>query len=595
MLFGLALAVLLAIVFADPLFSRRAFAGRDFARYFFPIEQAVHDAWSRARPPLWMPEVSFGRPLASNPNVGAFYPIRIGMAVLPLEGALKLFPVLHLALAGLGVFLLARLLGISSLAAGTAAITYALGGPALAEMDYLNLIPGFALLPLVVWSAGRLARRPGAGAAAAFGLCWGIDLLAGDVFTAGLALFAAMLLTVQEGRGGRGPILRLLAAALPGMLLAGVVFVPAALVFPWTVRGLTSFTWKETLSWSVPSWRLVELFVPFPFSHGGVAWGDRLWSGRTAGFFATLYAGSFAAAALFCVRPPRRVRPFLYGLGAVSLLLSMAGFYAPESFSALPSLIPLRYPEKFFVGFELAFALAAGFAFDNFREMGARRRALFPLGVALLLAALAATAARQPQAVANLARAQWTSVPVLATLSAARLPAILLGSAARWFVLAGLFFLWIPARGRTLAACCGLFVLLDLSWLARSVVDTVPRELVFGTPPMARLARRANEDGRRFVPLQDYIYPTVPADPLNAPMEPPLDLARRELSGLAGAPFGVAYAFNIDYDRSDFFRVELARRELLRDGGEWPGVAALCRQFRGTVHDSEGGRHAHGF
>ena len=136
-----------------------------------------------------------------------------------------------------------------------------------------------------------------------------------------------------------------------------------------------------------------------------------------------------------------------------------------------------------------------------------------------------------------------------------------------------------------LAACCGLFVLLDLSWLARSVVDTAPRELVFDTPPMARLARLADESGRRFVPLQDYIYPTVPADPLNAPMEPALDLARRELSGLAGTPFGVAYAFNIDYDRSDLYRVELARRELLRDGAEWPGVAGYAASFgaRSTI------------
>ena len=580
-LFGIGFAVLLGILFADPLFSNRTFAGRDFARYFFPVERAVHEAWSQGRVPLWMPEASFGRPLASNPNVGAFYPVRVGLAALPFGFALKLFPVFHLAVAGLGAFLLARFFGISGLGAAVAAASYALGGPALGEIDYFDFMPGFALLPLVLWAAGRLARQPGPGAAAVFGLVWGIDLLAGDVFTAGLAFLGALLLTLQERGRSLAPFLRLGAAAIPGFLLAAIQFLPAALVYPSTARALSPFSWKDTLAWSISPWRLVELFVPFPFGRDQVVWGDRLWSGRTAGFFATLYPGTFAAAALLCVRPPRRARVFVYGFASASLVLAMAGFFFPESLLSRNSPLPLRYPEKLAVGFELGCALLGGFLLDALREKGARRRAIGPLAAALVLLALAAVAAREPQAVASLAQRAWTSVPTLAALGAERLPRILFGSAARWLVLAGLFFLWTPPRRALLTAACAAFVLADLGWFVRSVVSTVPSELVFGTPPMARLVREIDERGGRFVPLQDYIFPEAPSDPLNAPQEPALDMARRELSGLAGAAFGVSYAFNIDYDLSDFYRVELARRELLRDGAEWDGVSRYVASFGG--------------
>jgi hypothetical protein len=583
LLFGLVFACVLCGLFADPLLSRRSFAGRDFARYFLPVEQAVHEAWSRGRAPLWMPEASFGRPLAANPNIGAFYPPRIAMSALPLSTALKLFPVFHLWVAGFGAFLLARFFGVSAFGAGVAAATYALGGPALAEIDFFNIIPGFALLPFVLWTAGRFARRPSSVAAAAFGLAWGFDLLAGDVLTAGLAIAGAVLLTLEEGAHGRGrAVLGLLGASVPGFLVAGIQLLPAFLVFPSTVRSLTTFSLKKALDWSVPPWRLAELFVAFPFGKGAVVWGDLLWSGRTTGFFGTLYSGAFAVIALLCVRPPRSTRPFFYGFAAFSLALSMFGFFMPESLLALPSPIPLRYPEKLIVGFELVCALAAGFGLDSFRKRGARAFAIWPLAVGLLLLFSGFVASRDREAVAALAQSAWTSAPNLASLGAQWLPRILARAAVPWLVLAGLFFLWTPERRRPLEVAVVLFVLADLGLLARSVAPTVASALVFTPPPMARLVRRIDQEGRYgFMPLQDYVFPVPSADPLNEPQEPPLDVARRDLSGLAGVPFGMTYTFNIDYDLSDFYRVELARRELFRDNGDWPGAAGYVASFGG--------------
>jgi len=53
-----AFALLVAVVYADPLFARRSFTGRDLLPYGFPTEKATHDAWSRGHLPTW----SFGPP-----------------------------------------------------------------------------------------------------------------------------------------------------------------------------------------------------------------------------------------------------------------------------------------------------------------------------------------------------------------------------------------------------------------------------------------------------------------------------------------------------------------------------------------------------
>src|SRR5262249_57221244 len=105
---GAALCLLFVAVYADPLFFRRNFAGRDLLPYNLPMEKAVHDAYARGRLPVWMSEVSGGRPLLPNPNAGALYPIRPLLSRVPFPLAMRIFPPLHCALAGLGLFCLLR-------------------------------------------------------------------------------------------------------------------------------------------------------------------------------------------------------------------------------------------------------------------------------------------------------------------------------------------------------------------------------------------------------------------------------------------------------------------------------------------------------
>ena len=195
---GLLFALLVVAVYSPTLFTRRNFAGRDLLVYHLPIEKAVHDAYSQGALPAWIAEISGGRPLAANPNVGAFYPIRPLLASLPFPAAMRIFPVLHWIIAGIGVMVLLRSLAVSRSAAWIGAVTYAFSGVAVTEVFFPNIHPGMSLLPWVVWAV----RFRGASAAlrlAILSLLFGLLLLAGDVFTIGMSILAAVLWIVLLG------------------------------------------------------------------------------------------------------------------------------------------------------------------------------------------------------------------------------------------------------------------------------------------------------------------------------------------------------------------------------------------------------------
>ena len=64
------------------------------------------------------------------------------------------------------------------------------------------------------------------------------------------------------------------------------------------VRAVTGLTLGEALDFSLSPWRLLELAIPFPFGptwklDPASVWGSAVLSGRSAGFFSTLYAGAF--------------------------------------------------------------------------------------------------------------------------------------------------------------------------------------------------------------------------------------------------------------------------------------------------------------
>lgn len=567
---GLFFVLLVVAVHAPTLFSRRNFAGRDLLVYHLPIEKAVHDAWSRGALPAWIDEISGGRPLAANPNVGAFYPVRPLLGFVSFPVAMRLFPVIHWILAGLGMLLLLRSLGASRSAGWIGAVTYAFSGPGVTEVFFPNIHPGMALLPWVVWAVQRRTGSEGT-RCLVLAVLFGLLFLAGDVFTIGIAILAAVLwIALEHPRSGW---LREALGLAVSLLLAGLFAAPqvvaAALWVPETNRAILGMRLQDALFFSVPPLRLLELVIPFPFGPTWSLENTRIWGWpvfqlKTIGFFSTLFAGGLCVIALAAGRKWRPTGSrFARVLFAVSLTVAVLPSFLPRSWGGLPSPLPLRFPEKFTVGCVLGLAVLAGLAFDRFRKLPVPR---WTLAVALVLAALAVGAALFPGPMASAAVAVVGRGPELAGLPEAlrnplevarrELPVALAEGAILWIATVGALLL--ARRPGKLALAAALVVATAVPLAAnRRIARTLDQERMFGPDAFVRFLEQADPAGR-YRTLGEALYQDVSLE------EVALNVVEPEAGGESWVQYrqvlhGRGSVFNFDFDAGDFARMHSLR------------------------------------
>jgi hypothetical protein len=565
-------ALLVAAVYADPLFVGRAFTGRDLLAYGLPLEKATHEAWARGHLPAWNDDVSGGRPLLPNPNAGALYPLRPLLSPVPFPEAMRLFPVFHWVLAGWGMLALLGALGASREAGWIAAGTYAFSGVIVSEVFYLPLQAGAALQAWALWALVRPARSLGR-KALGLGAVYGLMLLAGDAVSVGIALLAAVLWIATELAGGRRAraAQALAAGVLLGALLAAPQLIATALLVAQTQRAVTGLSLGETLSFSLSPWRLLEFVVPYPFGETWTLDASRNWGGGLVrAFFTTLFCGAFAVVAFVAGRGGRGSR-FCTVLAAVSAALAVAGTFAPAALKALASPVPLRYPEKLVVGLVFAASVQAGLGFDRIARAPVRAARL-ALGAAAALAALAACAALWPGAVRGFAAS--CGAAAAARLQAPRqIPPALAEASLAWVAtFAAVAVLGSGAAPRRLAAAALLAVLPVFA--TRRIALTDRAENVYPPTAFARAIARRDPAGRfRALDASRYRAPSVLERAADAANPEGTAYYRRSWYFHTPSLWGRGTVFNSDLDAGDFSRTESLRRVSAFAAGDPAGTA----------------------
>lgn len=214
--------------------------------------------------PLWRDWFMAGAPFAANPLNKTAYPLQ--WAGLPLDSTLFLngMAVLHLALAGWGMWRWSRELGLGNDGALIGAFAYMLAPRLLTGLGagHLDLIYAAAWWPWLMAAAMRLGRRAGWPNALWCALFAGLLILA-DVR---LALYALPVAVVAFGaawwRAGkpRRALLWGAAASALGFGLALSMIVPLLDWSPWMNRGAQ--TAAEAAAYSLGPANLLGLLVP---------------------------------------------------------------------------------------------------------------------------------------------------------------------------------------------------------------------------------------------------------------------------------------------------------------------------------------------
>jgi hypothetical protein len=127
---GLSLVFAISLVAVGQLFAGGTLIGQDAATQFYPWYSYLGEQLRSFEIPGWNPHQFSGAPFAADPQSGWTYiPAMVLFTVLPLGLAVPAFLGLHLMLAGIGTYLLARLLGMPMSGAVVASAAYQLTGP----------------------------------------------------------------------------------------------------------------------------------------------------------------------------------------------------------------------------------------------------------------------------------------------------------------------------------------------------------------------------------------------------------------------------------------------------------------------------------
>jgi hypothetical protein len=378
------------------------------------LESAVWELHARhsimsGEVPLWNPQILAGAPFLADAQGSVLYPPDLVLYWLPLPEAFGWYTALHISLAGLGMFALCSVLGVSQPAALLAGVAFMFSGTVITNATFPQVLGASAWVPLLL-AVGELIVRGGVSSDGRRDLkrLWfaGVGIVAMQ-FLAGhpeISMYALMtfgsyclarLLSVARTSSRRQLALvaaRLISLVVLGSALAAVQLLPTLEAVGNNARqGVRSAADLAAVAWPLP--QLWTLLLPDLFGNPTHrAWLDiwsATWRATPPIFWGTKnyieggqYVGllTWLLAGLGLIRG-RRLPAAIFGtLGLVSLVLVL-GSPLYLILQALPGFSQLRSPFRWILPFGVAVCVLAGLGMDVLvRKPAAARR----LGMAAL-------------------------------------------------------------------------------------------------------------------------------------------------------------------------------------------------------------------
>jgi Bacterial membrane protein YfhO len=417
------LVVIVVGLFWRVLFTSDMLYFRDIFNYSYPHAKLIHDICRGGHLPYWNPLLNWGQPLLSNPNTLFFYPYTLFIILLPINIAYPLHYVVHISIAALGTYVLARRWGQSTVAAFFAGAFFAFSGPVLSLGNFYNMAACVAWMPWALFFTDSAIRKRSIRPWILLTIVFTLQFLAGEPMTLmatfGLATVYALHRAGNLWRPWSRSSLRILACFfLVGTVmvaLAAVQFLPSLQLLSNSRRG-DGLTFWQAGYWSFHPLLFLELILPDFFGPplgDVVAWKLSLNSGAVP-LLLSYFLGFipvFLALAGWAMGRDRR-RNFAAGGVTVLFLLALGRFTPLYEFLfwAFPPLRLVRFPVKLLLPAVLLTALLAGWGVDSLRHFaeakGSKAKLRVPLFIVLAGSLLVwALAFLHPQWIA--APARW--------------------------------------------------------------------------------------------------------------------------------------------------------------------------------------------
>lgn len=384
-----ALIILLpAIILAGAWRLGGASALEDDLIYYLPVRQYVGERIAAGEWPLWNPLTRMGATIAADPQSGLWYPPTWLFAVVPPLVAYPLTIILHLALAGAGMYRFLRALGRHWHAALLGAIAFEFSGYLVAHRAHLTILEAAAWLPWIFYGWQRFSNSGRYEFWALAVAVLGVQMLVQhiQVTIISVALLTGYVLIVLRPKRP-SLIWQYPAGLVLGVLIAAVQLVPTFLHLAATGRSAPSYALFVENSWA-PTSALLLLFPMIFGTRTPNVW-DQPWWGLShfceQSAYGTILILTLAVASLWLLRgfaqPVHRLssprasghelrwktmRPwnreilFWWVAGFIVLVLAL-GEYTPLArlLFHIPLYRSLRVPARWILGWSMAMPVLA--------------------------------------------------------------------------------------------------------------------------------------------------------------------------------------------------------------------------------------------
>jgi hypothetical protein len=386
--FGWMLAAVIFVSFPQVLLGLETFFIRDYGLFSLPNAAYQRECFWHGELPFWNPYSYCGVPFLAQWNTMPLYPPALVYLLAPLPWSLSFFCLLHLELAGLGMYFLAYRWAGNRLAAAIAGLAFAFNGLSLGLLIWPSHVATYSWMPWVVLGAD-LAWRQGGLRIVWAALAGAMQMLAGGPETVAFTwLLVLALWTVEWGcrRVAVSSGLRLAAV----LVLVGALAAPQLLPFLELVRHSQRGLGEGTGLWSMPARGWANFLVPMAF---GGFWKEHLFFQHGQSWTASYYLG--VAVVLLVLLAAWKIRSSrawcLLAAIVVAFTLALGDQTALGQWlrQELPLLTLSRYPVKYVLVIVFAGPLLAALAVAHWRNRLLANPREFSRSLGWLVAALA--------------------------------------------------------------------------------------------------------------------------------------------------------------------------------------------------------------
>lgn len=395
--FCLILAILVIIPFHQVLLGGQTFVIRDFGLFSYPVAYYLKESFWRGEIPLWNPMSYCGVPFLAQFNTLTLYPLSLIYCLLPLQWALPFFCLLHLYLAGLGMYFLARRWSGSNLGGAIAGVVFAFNGLSLSMLMWPSHTAGYALMPWTVFFAETAWKKGGRHLIIAAIVC-ALQVLTGspeEILFSWILMAILALVHLVEKQNAMLPLaLRFVGVGILAAGLSAPGWLPF-LDFTTHSQRDAAFAGSE---WSMPLFGWANFFVPLYQTQRWQTLVVQVSQYWTSSYYLSVAAIFLATIAI--VRRPN-LRVILLGVGlllSVVLAFGDAGYVYGWLRHTLPFLGMFRYPVKFVLLTAFVAPLLASYAIAHFETRKHWSLEWAVAGVVLALIALVVYLGNSPAA-----------------------------------------------------------------------------------------------------------------------------------------------------------------------------------------------------